>query len=193
MIDKSPLAIRPEFIVERNGKSFVLYAGLLDRAHAEGLKRITTKLLQIPSEENSQTAICSAEVETERGTFAGIGDASPANVARAMLTCTIRLAETRAKARALRDAVNVGVAALEELGDTSEPEQATATTPTPMRQPSANTGEVATTAKLRAITKLAQQRGVNLKSAGVDIDALTKAQASTLINRWQQEAIARTA
>jgi hypothetical protein len=109
--------VKREFIVERQGKSFVLYAGLLDLAHSQGLRAIRTRLIQIPSEENSQTAVVSAEVETDKGLFTGIGDASPANVARAMLTCTMRLAETRAKARALRDAVNVGVAALEELGD----------------------------------------------------------------------------
>lgn len=109
--------VKREFIVERQGKSFVLYAGLLDLAHGQGLRAIRTRLLQVPSEENSQTAIVHAEVETDRGTFSGIGDASPSNVARAMLTCTIRLAETRAKARALRDAVNVGVAAFEELGE----------------------------------------------------------------------------
>jgi hypothetical protein len=112
--------IDSRFIVERQGKQFVLYAGLLDLAHKQGLRRISTRLIQVPSEDNGQTAICSAEVETDHGTFSGIGDASPANVARQMLTCTIRLSETRAKARALRDAVNVGVAALEELGDTDD-------------------------------------------------------------------------
>src|SRR5207248_2830924 len=106
-----------EFIVERQGRSFVLYAGLLDLAHSQGLKSIRTQLIQLPSDDNAQTAIVYAEIETEKGTFTGIGDANPTNVASAMLRCTIRLAETRAKARALRDAVNVGVAAFEELGD----------------------------------------------------------------------------
>lgn len=109
--------MKKEFVVERQGKMFVLYAGLLDEAHSQGLKSIKTSLLQVPTEENGRVAICQATVETEKGLFTGIGDASPANVAPAMLNCTIRMAETRAKARALRDAVNVGVAALEELGD----------------------------------------------------------------------------
>jgi len=109
--------LKSEFLIEREGKQFVLYAGLLDLAHSQGLRAIRTHLLQIPNEANGQTAIVSAEVETERGTFAGLGDASPANVAPHLLTATIRVAETRAKARALRDAVNVSVVALEELGD----------------------------------------------------------------------------
>ncbi len=112
------MTIRPEFLVERQGRQFVLYAGLLDLAHSQGLRAIRTTLLQVPSDDNGQTAIVRAEVETDRGTFSGIGDANPNNVNRAMLTCTIRLAETRAKARALRDAVNVGVAACEELDGT---------------------------------------------------------------------------
>lgn len=104
------------FIVTRQGKQFCLYAGLLDEAHRQGLKRISTTLLQVPSEENGHLAVVAAEVETERGSYSGIGDASPASVARPMVPHLLRLAETRAKARALRDAVNVGVTALEELG-----------------------------------------------------------------------------
>lgn len=112
--------VKREFIVERQGRSFVLYAGLLDLAHSQGLRAIRTQVLQLPSEENGQLAVVHAAVETDKGTFHGIGDAGPSNVARAMLNCTIRLAETRAKARALRDATDVGVAALEELGDLEE-------------------------------------------------------------------------
>ncbi|CCW34955.1 hypothetical protein CTKA_00023 [Chthonomonas calidirosea] len=115
--------MKREFIVERQGKVFCLYAGLLDLAHARGLKAIETELVQIPTEANKNVAIVRAVVrmegskEGEERIFTGLGDADPTNVAPAMRTCLLRLAETRAKARALRDAVNIGVAALEELGD----------------------------------------------------------------------------
>lgn len=114
--------MKKEFIVERNGRSFVLYAGLLDLAHERGLKAVTTTLVQIPSELNGNVGIVHATVETTQGTFTGLGDAAPDNVSRMMVPHLIRMAETRAKARALRDAVNVGVTALEELGDLDEPQ-----------------------------------------------------------------------
>src|SRR5690349_12926093 len=112
------------FIVTRQGKQFCLYAGLLDEAHQQGLTRICTTLVQVPSDDNGNMAIVTAEVETERGVYSGTGDAAPASVARPMVPHLVRLAETRAKARALRDAVNVGVASLEELGDEPAPVQA---------------------------------------------------------------------
>ncbi len=104
-------------MIERQGRRFVLYAGLLDEAHARGLRSIETELLQAPSPENGEVAIVRAVVRTEEGKFSGIGDASPENVNRSIAPHLIRMAETRAKARALRDAINVGVTAYEELGD----------------------------------------------------------------------------
>ncbi|CAA9439396.1 MAG: hypothetical protein AVDCRST_MAG78-2252 [uncultured Rubrobacteraceae bacterium] len=109
--------MREEYMIERGGRRFVLYAGLLEEAHARGLRSIETELLQVPSAENGEVAIARAVIRTEEGKFSGIGDASPQNVGRAIAPHIIRMAETRAKARALRDAINVGVAALEELGD----------------------------------------------------------------------------
>lgn len=118
--DGSPEVVRGldrRFVIRQQGRSFALYAGLLDLAHQQGLKGISTTIVQIPSELNGMTAIVHATVDTERGTFMGLGDANPANVTRMMVPHLIRMAETRAKARALRDATNVGVAAFEELGD----------------------------------------------------------------------------
>jgi hypothetical protein len=108
--------VREEYMIERQGKRFVLYAGLLEEAHSRGLRSIETELLQVPKSENGEVAIVRAVVRTEDGKFTGIGDASPENVNRTIAPHVIRMAETRAKARALRDAINVGVTAFEELG-----------------------------------------------------------------------------
>jgi hypothetical protein len=116
---ESPL-IRTIELKDRNGrvvgsKEVVTYQGLLSKAHEEGLKYIKTSLIQTPRDENGRVAIARAEVETSRGIFQGYGDASPGNVNPFIVPHLIRMAETRAKARALRDAVNVGVVSFEEL------------------------------------------------------------------------------
>jgi hypothetical protein len=100
-------------------KEVVLYAGLLSQAHEEGLAKVKTEILQIPTDENGRLAIVKAEVETSKGLFEAIGDACPENVDDFLAPHLIRVAETRAKARALRDAVNVGVVSFEELDGVS--------------------------------------------------------------------------
>src|SRR2546428_2066094 len=93
----------------------IAYAEILKIAHEEGLKSIATELLLTPNEENGRLCIVKATVETERGHYEGLGDADPSNVEADFAPHLIRVAETRAKARALRDAVNVGVVSFEEL------------------------------------------------------------------------------
>ncbi len=111
------MAVDQKFIIQRDGKDFVLYAGLLDAAHTAGLQSITTRLVQAPAADNDYTAIVHAAVTLSGDrVFNGLGDANATNVGRFIAPHIIRMAETRAKARALRDAINVGVTAFEELG-----------------------------------------------------------------------------
>src|SRR6185436_3370308 len=98
----------------------VPYAELLSRGHDEGLARVRTSLHQVPTEDNGRLAIVKAEIETSKGLFEAYGDADPTSVEERFVPHLIRVAETRAKARALRDAVNCGIASLEELDGTSE-------------------------------------------------------------------------
>lgn len=110
-----------KFIMKIDDKDFVLYAGLLDVAHQKNLSSVDVELIQTPSEENKFTAICKATVKTVDGkTFTDIGDANPANCNYKIVKHIIRLSATRAKARAFRDMDNIGMTALEELGDLSE-------------------------------------------------------------------------
>jgi hypothetical protein len=122
--------IRTIEIKDRSGrvvgtKEVVTYPGLLSKAHEEGLVRVSTELVQVPTDENGRTAIAKATVETAKGKFEGIGDAAPDSVTAFLVPHLIRMAETRAKARALRDAVNIGIVSFEELdGDGPELERA---------------------------------------------------------------------
>ncbi|MCR4427573.1 MAG: hypothetical protein NUW23_15560, partial [Firmicutes bacterium] len=88
-----------------------------------GLKRISTNIVQLPSKDNGMYAVVEAEVETDDGVFRELGDASPENVSRSIQPHLLRMASTRAKARAMRDAVGIDMVALEELGETPSEEE----------------------------------------------------------------------
>ena len=136
-------------MITRQGKQYVLFAGLLDEAHSLGLRGIDTDLIQVPDESNGNVAIvkATAEMEDDRR-FSGTGDASPENVGRNIAPHLIRMAETRAKARALRDAVNVGATALEELSEDDDAPPASQgsssrSKPTPIRGGRQNSSQTA--------------------------------------------------
>lgn len=107
-------------IVNLSGRDFCLYAGVLAEAHERGLQSIETTIVQVPTDDNGKIAIVKARVTLKDGTvFEELGDASPENVnqkARLHLAL-LRMAATRAKGRALRDAINVSVTMAEELPD----------------------------------------------------------------------------
>jgi len=101
------------------------FAEVLDRAWTQhSLKRVAIAVLQFPAEANGWTTVVHATVETDRGTFSAIGDASPESVAPALAPHAIRVAETRALARALRWATNTAAAVAEEMSGAVEAEPA---------------------------------------------------------------------
>ncbi len=191
------LAVREEYMIERQGKRFVLYAGLLEEAHSRGLRSIETELLQVPSAENGDVAIVRAVVRMEEGKFSGIGDAGPQNVGRMIAPHLIRMAETRAKARALRDAINVGVTAFEELGgeENGGAERAPAYEESPAQASSRqaaveeNRGGLPATRKqlnyLEALVADVVEDGLNRfeEMVGKPVSKLTRGEASEWIGR----------
>jgi hypothetical protein len=126
MIDK-------RHVVQLQGRDYVMWAGVLDLAHQSGLQSIEVNLIQFPAPENGNLAIAQATATFEGGrVFTEIGDASVASVGRNIAPHICRMAATRAKGRALRDALNLGETMLEELG----PDTETA----PRNAPAARTG-----------------------------------------------------
>lgn len=185
-------------------KQVVRYEGLLAKAHEDGLRSITTQLVQAPSKANNDVAIVRAVVVTGRGSFEGLGDASPSNVNVRVTGHLLRVAETRAKARAMRDAVNIGIVALEELdeGDDLDAEQsspnlertkpaspANANAPS---QPPEPRDDLMTAAQRRLLFRIAAERGIAPDDVAKwlenhvglkDIRTWSKAEASRLIER----------
>jgi hypothetical protein len=124
-----PKDLPAHFLAQREGKTFVLFGGLVHLLHLQsaGHFKITTDLRQYPTDDNKQTAVVYAEVtifDKEGAVIrstTGIGDANPSNVTRMVAQHAIRMAETRAIARALRTITNVALTSLEETGGTGRP------------------------------------------------------------------------
>ncbi len=206
----------------RNGQTItarevVTYPTLLGQAHEEGLARVRTTLVQIPGQDNGQVAIVKAEVETSKGLFEAFGDASPENVDSFLAPHLIRVAETRAKARALRDAVNVGVVSFEELDGVglspgtaalgsgaavaaprgpAQSARSGSVTPRPRLTQSSNGSEPMTEAQRRYLFRLVAAQGFHKEGAEehlkdlfqVDaLSAVTKAQATAVIDELLQQ------
>lgn len=208
--------IRTIEIKDRNGrvvgtKEVVTYPGLLSKAHEEGLVKIETTLVQVPSDENGRTAIAKVVIETAKGRFEAIGDASPDNVNSFIVPHLIRMAETRAKARALRDAVNIGILSFEELdgegtfpngqdlGSGAPPAASRVSSPTPVPQAPEIRGNgfvPMSDAQRRYMFRILAGRGIPSEPAhrylkeflGVDsLEEVTKQQATHAIDELLKE------
>ena len=128
------ITIPTDFIILIDEKPFIKYGGLVRIAHQTAEKKFNgiltqTKhdLVQLPNKDNYYTAVIVVEMSIRSldtkeiiCSFTGTGDASPDSVDPMIKPHLIRQAETRAIARALRIMTDVGMTAVEELGNFGE-------------------------------------------------------------------------
>jgi hypothetical protein len=120
-VERKKPQLDPRWIIEIEGNQFVKFAGLLDLGHQKGIAQIDVAIVQLPTADNGNFAICRATVTSKEGeVFSDIGDATPANCSSKVSKHLLRLASTRAIARALRSFTNIGITCLEELADLAE-------------------------------------------------------------------------
>jgi len=160
------MIINERFIISLQGKSYVNYEGLLDLAHQKNLTSVEVELVQIPREENNMTAICRAIAIADGERFQDIGDASPDSVNSTLVPHLIRMASTRAKARALRDLTNIGMTAIEELS---------------LEEPQINQ-EPPTVRQIETIKSLSEELNYH-----IDYEKLTKRSAGNIISKLIEE------
>jgi hypothetical protein len=185
-----------EELVKVQGKSFPVVGGRLRLAHDENkLLSIETSVLYY----NDESTVVHAHVKTEKGTFAGLGNAS-AKRDRKLANAILELAETRAIARALRFAgYGVEYTGYEEVTDskaiTSEDEQEKEIKDIrELNQPEVSV--TATKAQLNAIFSLAQNVNMTneeLRKTMQDLTGksyskdLSKKDAGEIINLLKQK------
>jgi hypothetical protein len=106
--------IDPRWITRIQGRPFIRFEALLSLAHERGLVELTTTVVTV----TESMAVCQSTARFKDGLVTtDIGDATPANVKAHLKPHFVRMAGTRASARALRRALNVDLVAEEELGD----------------------------------------------------------------------------
>lgn len=104
-------------IIDLRGKIYITYAGILRHAHAKTERPLRSIRISDPQSAGDTVWMrCTVEVQEPdgtRSTFEGIGDSfsTPKQIP------PIRMAETRAKARALRTAYAIPFTGLEEMGE----------------------------------------------------------------------------
>ena len=191
------IAVKNESGAVTGHREFILYNGLLAVAHEIGLDSIETSIEEMPTDANGQTAVVRAIAKGKPGTFTGLGDANPNNVTRKVARHLLRVAETRAKARALRDLCNISIVALEELGGDEDVElEPTPQRPEPQHRPREDRRDaMISDAQKRALWRKAMNLGHEGNAAhtflahrlGMDPAKATRDQASKLLDALSVE------
>jgi hypothetical protein len=184
--EKTMPKINDEHIITIDGKPYVKYGGLLEAAHRAGLTDLKVKLIQSPTRENGHTAVCEAiaviKTRSREKVYVEIGDASPASIGDPKLVPhAIRIAATRAKARALRDALRISICSVEELA-LGGPQAEVSDAPAPAQVASQNK---ATPAQVRVLRIQADKLGLPQEDY-TRFAAMTKREASDAISDFNR-------
>lgn len=108
----APATIPEQYLVDIKGKPHILFAGLLALAHERGLLTLTADFISVTAD----LALAKATATFGDGrSFTEAADATPGNVGPQVKPHFARMALTRAKARCLRDALNISAVAAEEM------------------------------------------------------------------------------
>ena len=106
------------YLVEIQGRQFVTFHGLLHLAHQQGLVSLAARFISVAPE----LALAEATATFQDGRiFTEAADATPGNVNARIRPHFPRMALTRAKARALRDALDIDYVCAAELGEEDAP------------------------------------------------------------------------
>jgi hypothetical protein len=111
---KNGVSVPPQHIVMIQGKPFIKFAGLLQMAHEQHLVGLSESWTYNDAELSLAHAVAVFE---DGRRFEGSGDATPSNITKKIAPHFRRVALTRAKSRALRDALNIDMVSVEELGE----------------------------------------------------------------------------
>lgn len=114
MIELTP-EFRQQYVEVVEGRDFIKYDGLMELAH-DRIASIEVELIALPAVTNLNTAVVKATItDTDGRKWSALGDASDTTCAPELAPHKIRIAETRAKGRALRDMLNIGMPMYEEV------------------------------------------------------------------------------
>lgn len=118
---------KKKFSVNIKGKEAIKLEGLTAFAHEKGMWKFETKIVQYPSDQNAWTAICETVIggydydpitnKLREVIYSDIGDANVNNCGKMVAASYIRMASTRAQARALRKYTNIDMVCSSELSD----------------------------------------------------------------------------
>ena len=110
-----PTKVPVQYVVMIQGKRYIRYAGLLYLAHQRGLVSLKARFISVTPE----LALAEAEATFADGkVFVEAADSTPTNCGAQVRQHYPRMALVRCKARALRDALNLGdLCTVEELSE----------------------------------------------------------------------------